>query len=161
MIPIIFFFHDPFHIIRPGFTPFLLTETQLSTTSSQTPSTSLLFVFNPFTSLNIPLRQLFNSVSASLAFSLIAFGIALFFMLLGPLYFTWCYSSSYFPQFFSYTLPYVHISFLMLSPSPRHSSTMYLLPFFSHILSHAFNTPSLKCPHKFGAPISTNWITFS
>ena len=44
MIPIIFFTHDPFYIIHPDFTSFLLTETQHSITYSHTPSS-----FNFFT----------------------------------------------------------------------------------------------------------------
>ena len=50
------------------------------------PSTSLLSIFSPFTSLNIPYGQLCNSVSSFSTFSLIAFEaafLALFFM---PLY---------------------------------------------------------------------------
>ena len=38
---------------------------------------------------------------------------------------------------------------------------LLLLPFFfKHTSSHAFRSPSLKCPHKFGTPTSTNFILF-
>ena len=42
MFPIIFFIHDPFHIILPDFTSLFFTEAQLSTTPSHTPSS---FIF--------------------------------------------------------------------------------------------------------------------
>ena len=44
----------------------------------------------------------------------------------------------------------------------HHASPLLLLPlFFPHTTSHVFKTPSLKCPLKIGAPISTNSVTFS
>ena len=35
------------------------------------------------------------------------------------------------------------------------------LPLFQQISLHAFNTPFLKYPHKFGTQTSTNLVTFS
>ena len=41
------------------------------------------------------------------------------------------------------------------------SSFLLLLLSFPHTTSHALNIPSLNCPHKFDAPTSTNFDTFS
>ena len=132
MIPIIFFIHDPFHIIRPDFTSFLLTETQLSITSSNTPST--------FSLCTISLPSSYWSkhpIWAILSFSKRLFSLlshrpwscflVLIFMLLYLLLFS--------------TVPFQHIalcaSFTKLPPSPLHSTSMYLLHFSpsSHLSS--------------------------
>ena len=74
MIPNIFLIHYCFHIIFP--------HCIISSHRNTTFHTSCYFIFLfqllyyhfcPFTSLSIPLGQLFNSVSVSLAFSLIEF----------------------------------------------------------------------------------------
>ena len=95
------------------------------------PSISLLSVFNPIASLNIPFGQFFIQVTASSSLSLIAFETALFASCF--------YISSYSPQSYSDTLPYVHLVSLILPPSPLHSMNMYLLYFFpssSHTPQH-------------------------
>ena len=73
MISIIFFNHDPFHVILPDFTSSHSSTTLISFSHHLPPLISLLSIFNPFTSLNIPFGQFFNPVSASSAFSVVAF----------------------------------------------------------------------------------------
>ena len=124
------------------------------------PSTSLLSVFSPFTSQNIQFWESCNTVSTSSAFSLIAFQtafFALFFMLLylrlfsSELFCNIALCASFFLETASFTSSFHHQVFPLL-----------LLPlFFPHTSSHAFETPSLKCPHKFGTPTSTNLVTVS
>ena len=162
MISIIFFIHDPFHIILPDFTSFLLTETQLSITSSHAlpPSTSLLSVFNPFTGLSITFGQFFYSVSAYLAFSLITFETAFFAIFFIPLYFI---------LFFSVLSRHIALCECVFLETTFFTSSFHhyvcplllLFPFFPHTSSHAFNIPSLKCSYKFGTPTLTNSFAFS
>ena len=155
MIPIIFFIHDPFHIILPDY----LFPSHWNT------------AFHHFLSYNFLLQLLcyqFSVISLASAsqFSnfVIQASLSLLLKLLYLLYSSCFYTSSYSPQYYSETLPCVLLSFLKLLPSPLHSSNMYLIcssPFSSHASSHFFKTPSLKCPNKFDAPTSTNSITFS
>ena len=134
MIPIIFFIRDPFHIILPDITSFLLTEKQISIASSHTfsPSTSLLSVINPFTSLSIPFGQFLDVVSASSAFSLIAFRLLFCFIF-------HAFVPSLILLSIILTQPYVLLSFLKLPPSPLYCTTRHLLYFFcpsSSITAH-------------------------
>ena len=86
MIPTILSIHDPRFIVLP------LKHSFPSLPIMHLPSsTSLLSVFNPFTSLKVPFGQFFYSVCTSSAFSISAFEIAffdLFFMLLYLLLFS-------------------------------------------------------------------------
>ena len=97
------------------------------------------------------------SLCTSSAFSLIAFEIA------------FC------PLFFIHhlillsTIPTQHHVCIFLIETGTFTSSFHhqvsplilLHLFFPHTSSHAFKTPSLKCPHKFCAPTSTDFITFS
>ena len=73
------------------------------------------------------------------------------------------YTCSYSPQYYSCISPLVHLSILILPPSPLHFTNMYPLCFpyssFPHSSSHAIKTQSLKCLHKSGMPMSTNLNT--
>ena len=75
----------------------------------------------------------------------------------------------YHPLFFSVQFRHIALCASFFPDTPYFTSSFHhqvpplllLSNFFSHTSSHAFKTPSLKCPHKFGAPTSTNLITFS
>ena len=120
----------------------------------------LTITFSLFTSQIIPFGQLCNSVSASSAFSLIAFETAFFALFFRLLYLLLFYSvlfwhialfASFFPKTASVTSSFHH----HVSPS------LLLSVFLPHTSSYALKIPSLKFPHKFGAPTSTNFIIFS
>ena len=128
MILIIFLIHDPFHIILPDFTPFLLIEEQLSITSSYTSSPFNFITINciPLPSLDIPFWTTFK-LSKRL-FNLLSVALKLFSLLYCSCYYTCSHSH----QFNSYTTPCMCLSFLIFPPSPAHSTTMHLLPFCPH-----------------------------
>ena len=88
------------------------------------PSNSLISVFNPFCSLNIPLGHFFYSVCASLAFSFLAFETASFF-------------------FFHPFIPPV----ILLNNIPTHRLVCIFLPWKWHL--HLFIPPqwiTFSCP---------------
>ena len=123
-------------------------------------STSLLSVFNPFTDLSIPFGQFFYSVSTFSAFSLIAFQTAFFalFLIFSCLL---LFSSVQFRHIAMCEFLFLQAA-SFTSSFHHHVSSLPLVRLFStHTSSRAFKTPTLKCPHKFGAPTSTNFITFS
>ena len=124
MISIIFFIHDPFHIILADFTSFLLTETQLFVTSFYTSSYLFAVIFCPFTSLSIPSCQFFNSVSASSTFSLL-------FNLLSLLSFSCFYTYSYSPQYYSDILcASFFLGIASFKSSFQHHISRSILPLF-------------------------------
>ena len=120
------------------------------------PSTSLLSVFNPFTSLNVPY---------------------------GPFFISKCVFSLLYPCFSHCILCFICNAFIpqiiLFSTVPTHRPmcTIFLycllrlfilqppLPIltlsFQHASSPTFKIPSFKCPHKFCTPASNNSTNFS
>ena len=167
MISIIFFIHDPFCPSLRDFTSLILAEAQLSITSSHM-SSSFSFLTISLQFFYLP-KQLIWTISL-IQLAPLQPSLSFLFKLLYLLYSSCFNTSSYSSQYCFGTSPCVHLFSLKLPPSHLHFTMMYLPlllspssppPLFPHTSSHAFKTPSLKCPLKFVAPTSTNLITFS
>ena len=124
------------------------------------PSTSLLLILNPLTSLYISFGQSYNSVSASSTFYYIArklLSLHYFFM---PLY-LFLLSSVLFIHIALHELFFLNIA-IFTSSTHQHALTLLHPPLFMpHTPLHAPKTPSAKHPQKFGMPTLTNFVTFS